>query len=1141
MADVIREDIIKISYRVDTAGLVEAQKLANNFGANFKKTTENLKTYNYQFADSFGRVRQQMNAVESNSSFQKLKNDIQTGSIAIDILKDKFNSTANTAKSITSKVTHPFQTLDRVVLQVQMSTGQVANDVKNLSQTKLKNIINNAEDLKDVLTEGKSGAEGVYQAVKNIGKASIGKTVSGFSNLKKGIDNVKGSIKTAIINSKTFITNLKQIDNTSLKKLDASIDSIGNRISGVAKTALNTVKTAAIGIGAALGSAVTKSVMGYADYEQLIGGVDTLFKDSSATIQKYANDAYKTAGLSANTYMETITGFSANLLQSLGGDTQKAAEYGNMAVIDMADNANKMGTDINSIIETYQSLARGNYEMLDNLKLGYGGTKTELQRLIKDAAELDKSVDANSTSYANLVKAIHVVQDNMGITGTTAKEAEDTISGSFSSLRSTWNNLFPSLVQGGDSFNQCMDNLISSAKIFAGNVYPAIRSALQNILGRMGKVGSSIQNVITKIEDVAKNSGKMNMLKEIFDKVRTVADTVATAIGDIVVRIIDFVTASQTLEFVNTVLGIVSEAFGWCKEHIDGILIVVRDVIAVFLVFKATIMATQAAITIYNGVVGFMKTVQAIATAAQWGFNAALLACPLTWIVVAIMAVIAAIVLLVLHWDTIKEVAINVWNKICEVWGSISDWFGKNVVYPVLDFFVNLWNGIKEIFIKIANWVKENIKSIVIFMINPFAGVFNYLYEHNEKFRNKVNELVGAIKQILSGIANWIWKNVLNPVISFSLNVFYFIVGVAVTIWDSIKAIVGVIATWFYANIISPIVVFVMWLWNKIVSIVTEIITSVKNIVITIISWINTYIIVPIINFFVGLWNSIVQIVANIVSGIKIIWGIITKWVNTYIVQPVSQLWNALKETIISVVTGAKNTLIEIWSTISTWINENVIAPVKNFFTGLWDSITSGVEKVKETITSVFQTAYDIVMQIWQPIADFFDGLWGVIKNLINKGKEAVGVSDKVKDQSENNDSDKTPKHALGGLISTRHTGIVAEAGAEMIIPLSHDKRKRAIGLWQQTGQILDVSNNKIPAATKVELPKLNYGEESNTVVNNTSAYGGDNFNFQFEIHIDGTGKDDRELAREMRKAAKEVFDDAMESFRRRNPRITEV
>ena len=260
----------------------------------------------------------------------------------------------------------------------------------------------------------------------------------------------------------------------------------------------------------AVGALVTKSVQAYADYEQLVGGVETLLGAKGAkNVQEYAeltgksvsavkkefetltksqdlvlknaNDAYKTAGLSANQYMETVTSFSASLLQSLDGDTVATAKLADTAIQDMSDNANKMGTDMDSIIQTYQSLSRGNYAMLDNLKLGYGGTKEEMKRLISDAAKLDGSVDANSTSFGNLVKAIHAVQENMGITGTTSKEAANTISGSLASMKSAWGNLLPALIQGGDSFDQCVENLVESVKIFAKNIKPAILSALSGV------------------------------------------------------------------------------------------------------------------------------------------------------------------------------------------------------------------------------------------------------------------------------------------------------------------------------------------------------------------------------------------------------------------------------------------------------------------------------------------------------------------------------------------------------------------------------------------------------------------------------------------------------------------------------------
>ena len=307
-------------------------------------------------------------------------------------------------------------------------------------------------------------------SVKGLGETKTDKT---NNELKKTKDNLGGVEKAA----KSAHSGLKKLASVSLKALTAGI-------------------TAA---GAGLGVVIKNAVSAYGDYEQLIGGVETLFKDDSNTIVKYANDAYKTAGLSANQYMDTVTGFSASLLQSLGGDTKKAAEYGNLAVTDMADNANKMGTGIESIQFAYQGFAKQNYTMLDNLKLGYGGTKEEMQRLVKDAAKIDKSIDSNSLSYANVVKAIHAVQENMGITGTTAKEASTTIQGSFSSLKSAWGNLMTSLVTGGDSFDQCVENLISSAMTFKDNIMPALEKALSGIGTFVEKMAPILEREFPKL------------------------------------------------------------------------------------------------------------------------------------------------------------------------------------------------------------------------------------------------------------------------------------------------------------------------------------------------------------------------------------------------------------------------------------------------------------------------------------------------------------------------------------------------------------------------------------------------------------------------------------------------------------------
>ena len=290
------------------------------------------------------------------------------------------------------------------------------------------------------------------------------------------------------------VGNSAEKSNKSMEKLDKATSKVG---SGLKKLASISLKGLITGLGAAsvgVGKLSKDAFTAYADYEQLIGGVDTLFKDSSTTIQKYANDAFKNTGMSANEYMQNAMSFSANLIQSTGGDTAKAAELANMALVDMSDNANKMGTDLQMVVETYRSIARGNYEMLDNLALGYGGTKTELQRLIKDAADLDKSVDANSMSYGNMVKAIHAIQTEMGITGTTQLEAEKTITGSLNMVKSAWENLMPALIQGGDSFDQCIENLLYSFDKFTDNAMPALEKALSG-------VGQLITTLAPKLEE----------------------------------------------------------------------------------------------------------------------------------------------------------------------------------------------------------------------------------------------------------------------------------------------------------------------------------------------------------------------------------------------------------------------------------------------------------------------------------------------------------------------------------------------------------------------------------------------------------------------------------------------------------------
>lgn len=269
---------------------------------------------------------------------------------------------------------------------------------------------------------------------------------------------------------------------------------IGKAISTMGKLAVGAVTA-----GAAAAGALTKAaISGYADYEQLVGGVETLFKDSSAKVLEYANRAYETAGMSANAYMETVTSFSASLLQSLGGDTAAAAEKADQAITDMSDNANKMGSTMESIQNAYQGFAKQNYTMLDNLKLGYGGTKEEMQRLLDDAKAIS-GIEYDISSYADVVDAIHVIQEEMGIAGTTAKEASSTIQGSASAMKSAWDNVLVGLADKNQDMGGLLSKLGDSVLTFADNIIPRIEQTFTGIGTMIEKIVPPIVEKLPKL------------------------------------------------------------------------------------------------------------------------------------------------------------------------------------------------------------------------------------------------------------------------------------------------------------------------------------------------------------------------------------------------------------------------------------------------------------------------------------------------------------------------------------------------------------------------------------------------------------------------------------------------------------------
>lgn len=278
-------------------------------------------------------------------------------------------------------------------------------------------------------------------------------------------------------------------------------EKLGSVLKGVG-AAMGAVALAAGAAAVKLGKEV---ISAYADFEQLVGGVDTLFGDASQTVQNYAANAFKTAGMSANEYMETVTGFSASLIQSLGGDTAKAAEVADMAITDMADNANKMGTDLSAIQTAYQGFAKQNYTMLDNLKLGYGGTKSEMERLLADAEKIS-GIKYDLSSFSDLTEAIHVIQTEMGITGTTAKEATETISGSMAGMQSAIDNLMAGLGNADADIEMLIGNVVEAFGHVVDNVVPVIENIVKALPpaldGILRAIGDLLPTLLSTVVDL---------------------------------------------------------------------------------------------------------------------------------------------------------------------------------------------------------------------------------------------------------------------------------------------------------------------------------------------------------------------------------------------------------------------------------------------------------------------------------------------------------------------------------------------------------------------------------------------------------------------------------------------------------------
>ncbi|MEF2856377.1 MAG: hypothetical protein U0N89_07185 [Collinsella intestinalis] len=609
--------------------------------------------------------------------------------------------------------------------------------------------------------------------------------------------------------------------------MDGWVKRSSGLLSGLVTVARGVGTVAVAGMGA-LTTAVTAiggaALSAYADYEQLVGGVDTLFGSASGTLQGYAADAYRTCGMSANQYMEQATSFAASLVSSCGGDVAKAAESANTAMGDMADNVNKMGSDMSDVQNAYQGFAKQNYTMLDNLKLGYGGTKSEMERLIADANKLraaqGKNADLTIDSYADVVEAIHTVQEEMGITGTTSNEAATTISGSIGMAKAAWQNFLTGLGRDDVDFSQLTEQLLTSVGAVSKNIAPRVAQIGQGIIEALPAALSGVASVLTPIVSEALATAwniAVGTLEGIGIKLPKVDSAqicsafqailgVATSVGNGIKAAIGFIApliapigtallniAQAVLPVLSTgiqvVLGIVqalSPVIGFLVTAIADVMATVSQLVAIAMpAVQSVLSAVLAAMPLIQGAIQVAMGIISAVWNAVWPVISAVLTGVMNAISTAVqvaMAVVQAVISTVTAaisgdwdtvWNTIKSLAELVWSQI-EFAVRAAIGVVESVISSVLNGISStwssmwnsikgacssIWGGIKSAASSGINSVYTTVTGIKDKIVGFFSGAGSWLVESGKAILNGLKSgIESAIGSVTSSVSDAVSK-----------------------------------------------------------------------------------------------------------------------------------------------------------------------------------------------------------------------------------------------------------------------------------------------------------------------------------------------------------------------------------------------
>ena len=731
-------------------------------------------------------------------------------------------------------------------------------------------------------------------------------------------------------------------------------------------------------VAAGIGKAFKATLDEGAALQQSLGGIETLFKDSADKVKGYANEAYKTTGLSANAYMENVTGFSASLLQSLGGDTNKAAETANMAMIDMSDNANKMGTSMESIQMAYQGFAKQNYTMLDNLKLGYGGTKQEMERLLNDAQKLT-GVKYDINNLSDVYNAIHAIQENLDITGTTAKEAASTFSGSFESMKAAAQNVLGKLALG-ENILPSLHALLKTTSTFLfdnflpmiGNVFSGLGLVLTEGISQIASqlfgdaFGSAVYDQLSRVTGIFQtffdmifgslskqdnidiltmlgfSEGAANQIVNIADNIRVTFENIGVVAGNVASIVIGFVgdlLGIKDGEQGVNLLGIAFEGItGFIRdasESLSNFTSWLKDSPLALDVLKSAVVGITSAWAGYKAVMTVIKGIEAIRNATLAITNGLMLAQFVrTGALTAAEAANAAATMGASGAFSIFN-AVLAANPIGLIVTAVAA-----LVAALIWFFTQTETG-QQIWSSFVDWIKQAWQGIADFFVNLWSGI--------------------------SEGASTLWDGVVAAWTAYV---------------ETVKAVWGAIGT-FFSDLWTGIQEFASVAWTAITSTVMAIIQ-------------------PFIDGFMNIWSNISDGLTQIWEGIKMIFQGAWEFIKSIflgavliIIDLVTGNFNQLGTDLSLIWEGIKNGISMIWEGIKTYFS-GVVDVIVGYATGvfenfsnvlstIWEFIKTAAsmawEWIKSTVSNLITGLIQGAQNLWNNFVNFLSSLWENIKS----------------------------------------------------------------------------------------------------------------------------------------------------------------